>query len=389
MQKMAVKEVNMSLSFAQDFIKYTNLELGDIKRKFFKIGFRLNEAHEFEYYNQVGYSDIYTLAEAEFGFKSTTTKNLMEVNRVYSDHFMTANALVGGTAHYRKYSMDIDPRYDKYTQTQLVEMLPLSEEQRVHVPADFKTQDLRDYKKAVGGRYQYGIGYSEAIENPRKAVEEYRRVMEKSEEYLSQKEKDKMISDSLKAIDKFIKPKEKRDDVPPGQLYLDEEENVTEFHQSKDENVSQLTDQTEKTDLSKYILSEEDFASQSAEYLKKELPARPTAHKFKNRKEREDFIREEKNYPLLVLQNEELGITVRRLDFKNGIRVYRSTFKEYITWKDESVEVVRFHLIDTDKFRERPQASACCTDYTCRHYTLDGTAIGYIVDYMTKYKDEI
>ena len=378
----------MSLSLAQDFIKYTNLELGDIKRKFFKIGFRLNEANEFEYYKNLGYSDIYELAEAEFGFKATTTKNLMEVNRVYSDHLMSSNKLAGSTVHYRKYAMDIDPRYDKYTQTQLVEMLPLSEEQRIHVPADFKTQDLRDYKKAVCGRNSYGIGYSEAIENPRKAVEEYRRVMEKSEEYLSQKEKDKMISDSLKAIDKLIKPKTTVADVPPGQLCLDEDNNVVEFHQSKEES-SQLTDRMEKTDLSKFILSKEDFVNQSTEYLKKELPARPSVHKFKNRKEREDFIREEKNYPVLVLQNEELGISVRRLDFKNGIRVYRSTFKEYITWKDESVEVVRFHLIDTDKQRERPQASACCTDYTCRHYTLDGTAIGYIVDYMTKYKDEI
>lgn len=390
MQEMAVKEVNeMSLSFAKDFIKYTNLELHDIKRKFFKIGFRLNEANEFEYFKALGYPDIYALAEAEFGFKSTTTKNLMEVNRVYSDHLMSSNALAGSTTHYRKFTMEIDPRYDKYSQTQLVEMLPLSTEERAHVPADFKTQDLRDYKKAVGGRYSYGIGYTEAIENPRKAVEEYRRVMEKSADYVSQKEKDKMISDSLKAIDKLIKPKSKTDDVPPGQLYLDEDENVTEFYQSQDEDPGQLTDQTQITDLSKFVLSKEEFAKQSADYLQTEIPKRPIAHNFKNRKEREEFIRDEKNYPILVLQNEELGITVRRLDFRNGIKVYRSTFREYITWKDESVEIVRYHLIDTDKQRERPQASACCTDYTCRHYTFDGTAIGYVVDYMTKYKDQI
>ena len=60
MQEMTVKnEVNeMSLSFAKDFINYTNLEINDIARKYFKIGFRLNEANEFEYYKMLGYKDI-------------------------------------------------------------------------------------------------------------------------------------------------------------------------------------------------------------------------------------------------------------------------------------------------------------------------------------------
>ena len=148
MKEMTVKnEVNdMSLSFAKDFIKYTNLEINDIHRKAFKIGFRLNEANEFEYYKPLGYKDIYELAEHEFGFKSTTTKNLMEVNRVYSDHLMST---ISSGTHVRKYSMEIDPRYKDYTQTQLVEMLPLSERERAHVPLDFKTPDLRDYKKSL------------------------------------------------------------------------------------------------------------------------------------------------------------------------------------------------------------------------------------------------
>lgn len=391
MEGMTVnKEVNeMSLSFAKDFIKYTNLEINDIARKYFKIGFRLNEANEFEYYKLLGYKDIYELAEKEFGFKSTTTKNLMEVNRVYSDHLMSVNKLASSTTHCRKYSMEIDPRYKDYTQTQLVEMLPLSDKERANVPTDFKTPDLRDYKKSLkscsGGCV---IGYYEAIQNPRKAVEAVREVRRKSEIAQTTNYTAEDHTALMKNLDKLIKPKTKVDDVPQGQLYLDENETVTEFHLNKNE-VSQSTDHTEKQDLSIYLLSKDDFAKQTKELLQEESQKRPPLLKLKNRQQREDYIRDEKNYPILVLDNGELGITVRRLDFRNGIRVYRTVFHEYITWKDESVQVVRYHLIDTDKFRERPQASACCTDYTCRHYTLDGTAIGYIVDYMTKYKDEI
>ena len=389
MEEMTVKkEVNeMSLSFAKDFIKYTNLEINDIARKYFKIGFRLNEANEFRYYEMLGYENIYELAEKEFGFKSTTTKNLMEVNRVYSDHLMST---LSGGSHYRKYSMEIDPRYKNYTQTQLVEMLPLSEKERAHVPIDFKTPDLRDYKKSLkswnGGCV---IGYAEAIEDPRKAVEAVREVRRKSEEGQTQKYTAEDHSKLMKNLDKLIKPKAKpTDDVPPGQLYLDEDENVTEFHQSRDEE-SQLTDRFEKVDLSKFVLSKEEFAKQSAELMQEEKPQRPPLLKFKNRQQREDFIKDEKNYPILVLDNDELGITVRRLDFRNGIKVYRTTFAEYRAVFDSSIQVVRYHLVDPDKIRERPQSGSCCTDYTCRHFTLDGTALGYVVDYMTKYKDEI
>lgn len=389
MKEMTVKnEVNdMSLSFAKDFIKYTNLEINDIARKYFKIGFRLNEANEFEYYKMLGYKDIYELAEREFGFKSTTTKNLMEVNRVYSDRLMST---ISGGTHFRKYSMEIDPRYKDYTQTQLVEMLPLSEQERAHVPLDFKTPDLRDYKKSLkswsGGCV---IGYAEAIENPRKAVEAVREVRRKSEESQTKNYTAEDHTALMKSLDKFIKPKSKPvDDIPPGQLYLDDDENVTEFHQSRDE-VSQSTDGKEKADLSKYILSNEEMAKRSAEILKTEIPQRPPLLKLKNRKEREEFIKDEKNYPILVIDNDELGITVRRLDFRNGIKVYRTTFAEYRAVFDSSIQVVRYHLVDPDKIRERPQSGSCCTDYTCRYFTLDGTALGYVVDYMTKYKDEI
>lgn len=364
-----VKKSDVSLSFAQakGFIRDTKRDLEDIERAFFKVGFRLNEANEFGYYKELGYTDIYELAEKEFGFRSTTTKNLMEVNRVYSDHLMNTNSL-GSTQTRKKYTIWIDPRYSKYSQTQLVEMLPLSKEERANVPTDFKTADLRDYKKSLKS-YSGGcvIGYREAIEDPRKAVEAVREVRRKSE-----------IKQTVA---------QKQDDVPPGQLYIDENENVAEFHQT---NESQSTDQsTQSVDLKKMVISQEEFRSKTAALFAEEIPARPPVHNFKNRKQREEFIQDEKNYPVLVLDNDELGITVRRLDFRNGIKVYRTTYAEYVSWMDSTVSKVRYHLIDPDKQRERPQASACCTDYTARCYTLDGTALGYVVDYMTKYAKEI
>lgn len=352
---MAVKN-DVVLSYAQDFVKYTKADLKDASRCFFKIGFRLNEAVEQGYVEALGYSDIYALSEDMFNFQSTMTKNLMEINRAYSD-----KRFVHG------YSMNMDARFEKYNQSQLIEMLPLQEDQRENVPADMTIKDLRDYKKAVMGRYQYGIGYSEAIANPTKAVSEYRRVMNSIPE-------SKYTADDhtslMKSLDKLISPKKNADDVAPGQIELGEEY----YQTGGDEFIGQTSDRKQ---------------SLAEMFAEEEAKTAPTRHVFKNRKEREEFINDPKNYPILVLDNDELGITVRRLDFANGIKLYRTTFGEYVEWRKTTVSRVKLHLIDEDPDRERPQASACCTDYTCRCYTLDGTAPGYVVDYMTKYKDEI
>ncbi|MDE5722197.1 MAG: hypothetical protein K2I30_05615 [Clostridia bacterium] len=94
-------------SLAQAFIRYTNLELKDIRRSFIKIGFRLVEANKSKYYEELGYQSIEELAEKEFGFKSTVTYNLMQIWRF---------------AHDKDCPMNIDERFDKYNQTQLLEM---------------------------------------------------------------------------------------------------------------------------------------------------------------------------------------------------------------------------------------------------------------------------
>lgn len=94
-------------SLAQAFIRYTNLELNDIKHSFIKIGFRLAEAKRYGYHKELGYKDIFELAEKEFDFKSTVAYNLMQIWRF---------------AHDKQSPMEIDKRFDKFSQSQLLEM---------------------------------------------------------------------------------------------------------------------------------------------------------------------------------------------------------------------------------------------------------------------------
>lgn len=63
----------------ESFVKMVKLELQDIKRTFVKIGFRLNEANQYRYYEKLGYSSIEELAENEFELKRTSTYNLIAI----------------------------------------------------------------------------------------------------------------------------------------------------------------------------------------------------------------------------------------------------------------------------------------------------------------------
>ena len=94
-------------SYAEQFVKLVRAELNDIKHTFFKIGFRLAEANREGYYYELGYENIVECAEDLFGFKKTTTYDLINV---YNDF------------HDRLNPMHIKEEYDKYSQTQLVQL---------------------------------------------------------------------------------------------------------------------------------------------------------------------------------------------------------------------------------------------------------------------------
>ena len=89
----------------EDFVNLVKLELNDIKNSFFKIGFRLSEANRCKYYKKLGFNTIEECAEALFGFKKTTTYDLMNVANSFGD---------------RKAPMMLDSKYQGINQSQLV-----------------------------------------------------------------------------------------------------------------------------------------------------------------------------------------------------------------------------------------------------------------------------
>lgn len=387
MNEVLKKEANELLPYAEEFLKQTRQDLDDAKTSFFKIGFRLNEANRGGYFRALGYEDIYALALDEFGFEKTTTKNLMAINYKYCVH--------GTGSGYSPYSMQIAERYRKYSQTQLVEMLPLMDSEREYIPEDFTIAELRDYKKVCKNPTVYGISWTSYRKDPRASVKQYRE--KKAEEERTAQQGKTIVFD--------------------GQMYFTDTGETAEFHQSGGElhslPVSQLTEEEDLCGAldevleqckeiakeesaadtmarlrEKYALSNEAFAEAGRSFTAPSPAVKVPRHVFKNKAEREAFIRDVKNYPVLVLHSEELQLTVRRCDLANGAKIYRTEYKEYQDWNKQTANRERLCLIDVQEKAEGTGHNAGGT-FSPKTYTLDGTAPTYIVDYMTKFKDEI
>ena len=98
------KNKDSKLAYALGFVKSVNDEISDISYRFFRIGFYLVEAQNNKYYEELGFNNISDCAEYYFGFKKTTTYDLMNVYRSFRD--------VKGTWF-------LPERWKKYSQSQL------------------------------------------------------------------------------------------------------------------------------------------------------------------------------------------------------------------------------------------------------------------------------
>lgn len=112
-------------------------------KQFVYIGFLLREVKEYGYYKEGDYADVYAYAEFELGFKRSSTKNFIAI----AENFGTNEYTYGGKLH-REPTMHLQPKYEKFNYSQLVELLAMSEKQRQAAKPDMTVKQLRELKKA-------------------------------------------------------------------------------------------------------------------------------------------------------------------------------------------------------------------------------------------------
>ena len=96
-------------------------------KQFVYIGFLLWEVKEYKYYYENGYDSVYAYAEAELGFKRSSTKNFIAICETFCRR----------SGQFRETpTMFLADNWNQFKYSQLTEMLSMSAEKRKQATPD-------------------------------------------------------------------------------------------------------------------------------------------------------------------------------------------------------------------------------------------------------------
>lgn len=117
---------------------YVKQDIADVKKRYMSLGFHLHEMEMRRYHEELGYDNFYECIEKNFHMDKSAVSRVIAVWKEFCSK---------DDADSRK--MWIDDRYEKYSYSQLVEMLPLKEQERRRVTSDMTVSQIRNYKKSL------------------------------------------------------------------------------------------------------------------------------------------------------------------------------------------------------------------------------------------------
>ncbi|MBO5081523.1 MAG: hypothetical protein J6C06_02850 [Lachnospiraceae bacterium] len=120
---LTVSEVIKTVDTDEEIFERVEMCLNDFKNNFCRLGFMLRVLKE------RGYDNAYLMDR--FGLSKSTINRSIQINEQFSEN---------------GYSYKLDEKYSDFKKSQLIEMLPLSQEQREEVSADMSVADIRDLK---------------------------------------------------------------------------------------------------------------------------------------------------------------------------------------------------------------------------------------------------
>lgn len=111
-------------------------------KQFVYIGFLLKEVRDYSYYEEGGYENVYEYAEFELGFKKSSTKNFIAIAETFGIQKWDYQGIRRETQ-----TMSLQPAYENFNYSQLVELLAMSDAQRKQAKQYMTVKQLREIKK--------------------------------------------------------------------------------------------------------------------------------------------------------------------------------------------------------------------------------------------------
>lgn len=130
-------EVAGKEELARSSFGYILNDVNDLKERYIKLGFHLEEFNRNEYYKVFGFSTFQEFCNENMPISYQTCKHCMNVFLNFAED---------GTSCKKMY---ISKKYKDFSFSQLVEMLPIDSRRREIIKSDWSVEKIRRYKKGL------------------------------------------------------------------------------------------------------------------------------------------------------------------------------------------------------------------------------------------------
>ena len=282
---------------------YVKQDITDVKKRYMSLGFHLHEMEMYRYHEELGYDNFYECIEKNFHMDKSAVSRVIAVWNEFCSK---------DDSNSKK--MWVDDKYEKYSYSQLVEMLPLKEKERFKVNADMTVSQIRSYKRSL----------KEKAKEQKSSTD----ILNTSDTLVQTSKKKKSVATSQPVPEKKVLPYERG-------CITGKSPNGTCVCCGCNETVECCADCKEDCNgRCGWIEDKEPVITQP------ELPV------MKNMTQREEFINSYKSWNIWC-RNECTEETFYRYDLPDGYAIVVKNYPYYIEWTKEESETEEYYLLDS------------------------------------------
>ena len=300
---------------------YIHRDLSDIKQRYIALGFHLEENRRYGYYENFGYIDFYEFCEKNFSLDKAAVSRCINVWKQFC-------LVQDGSS-----KMFLDSRYEKYSYSQLCEMLPLSDEQRREIKPDMTVKEIREKKR----QWKEESGKAKKVQEEKVVTSQLEQRASGCDEKVVEEPDERVVLDVvLESLDSAWKAAVKQYEETPDEVMKRSINLLAKV-------IGEVKAQTKQSCGEKPIEKEEQAEWPEAE-LQSENIEQPELPVMKNMQEREAFINGYKNWKVWC-RNEYTEEVFYRYDLPDGYAVVVRNYPFHLAWAKEEREGTELFLL--------------------------------------------
>ena len=282
---------------------YVKQDITDVKTRYMSLGFPLHEMEMYRYHEELGSDTFSECIEKNFHMDKSAVSRVIAVWNEFCSK---------DDSNSKK--MWVDDKYEKYSYSQLVEMLPLKEKERFKVNADMTVSQIRSYKRSL----------KEKAKEQKSSTD----ILNTSDTLVQTSKKKKSVATSQPVPEKKVLPYERG-------CITGKSPNGTCVCCGCNETVECCADCKEDCNgKCGWIEDKEPVITQP------ELPV------MKNMAQREEFINSYKSWNIWC-RNECTEETFYRYDLPDGYVIVVKNYPYYSEWSKKENETEEYYLLDS------------------------------------------